>query len=144
MKKNIIIGLLLILVLSGGDKEVEKPKEEKKYICKEITQLITMYDNNQISFNNFRSDVSDKYNEICSKDNSEECEYIANNLINNTSEMLNDLVGCDIYKDQDAIDKCVQSGESFDYLKPIIASSQRTVVDDIKVKCGLMKNDTSE
>ena len=59
MSKKLLIGLMLIIALSGcGKKEEKEIKEEKKYICNEIKEYITKYESNDISFKDFKSVVS--------------------------------------------------------------------------------------
>ena len=139
MKKKILIGLLMLFSLSAcGKTEIQK-EPEKKYICKEITSLISEYEKSTLSFKDLKSSISSKYDEICKKDNSDECEYISVELLNSTDKMLGDNPGCTMYEDKEMFDNCVKNGEKFEYLEPIIKSSQDTVIYNIKEKCGLVE-----
>ena len=141
MSKKLLIGLMLIIALSGcGKKEEKEIKEEKKYICNEIKDYITKYESKEISFKEFKSGVSSKYNEICSKDKTEECEYIATNLINSTDIALSDDVSCNIFDDEEMKNNCLQSDDMLNYLEPFVGTTQMTVVGDIKVKCNASIN----
>ena len=105
-----------------------------KYICNEIKDYITKYESSEITFKDFKSSVSAKYNEICSKDMTEVCEYISTDLINSTDIALSDNVGCDIFEDQEMKNNCLQSSDVASYLEPFVGTSQRTIVSNIKVK----------
>ena len=141
MNKKLLVGLMLLVALSGCGKKEEEIKEEKKYICNEIKDYITKYESSEITFKDFKSSVSAKYNEICSKDMTEVCEYISTDLINSTDIALSDNVGCDIFDDQEMKNNCLQSSDVASYLEPFVGTSQRTIVSNIKVKCNLANNE---
>lgn len=141
MNKKLLIGLMLLVALSGCGKKKEDIKEEKKYICVEIKDFITKYESSEMSFKDFKSSVSSKYNEICSKDKTEVCEYIGAELINSKDIALSDNVGCDIFDDQEMKNNCLQSSDIVSFLEPFVGTSQVTVVSNIKVKCNLANNE---
>ena len=99
MKKKILFSLLVLFSLTACGK-TEVPKEpEKKYICKEISSLISKYDNDSITFKQLKSGVSAKYDEVCKNDNTEDCKYIFDQVINNTDKSVNMEANCNIYSD---------------------------------------------
>lgn len=140
MNKKILLGIVLLISLTACKKEDNEIVPEKKYICNEISTLISEYEDENISFKEFKEKVSTKYNEICVSDNTEECEFLNNELINSTDQMLDAEASCNFYKEQEMIDNCINNGESFEYLEPIIKSSQDNVIFKIKEKCGLVVN----
>lgn len=140
MNKKILFGIVLLISLTACKKEDKEIVPEKKYICNEISTLISEYEDENISFKEFKEKVSTKYNEICVSDNTEECEFLNNELINSTDQMLDAEANCNFYKEQEMIDNCIKNGESFEYLEPIIKSSQDNVIFKIKEKCGLVVN----
>ena len=140
MKKKILFSLLVLFSLTACGK-TEVPKEpEKKYICKEISSLIAEYDNDSITVKQLKSGVSTKYDEVCKNDNTEECKYIFDQVINNTDKSVNMEANCNIYSDQEMIDNCIKTGEKFDYLEPMIKASQDSVVFNVKEKCVLVSD----
>ena len=136
MNKKILIGIMLIIVLSGCGKK-EESKEEKKYICNEISQYISQYNEKTISFKDFKLNVVNKYNEICSKDETEECKYISENLINSFDKALADDVGCNIFDNENMVNDCLASGDITTYLEPYVGTSQSSIVDSINKICSL-------
>jgi hypothetical protein len=141
MNKKLLIGLMLLVALSGCGKKKDDSKEEKKYICVEIKDFITKYESGELSFKDFKSSVSSKYNEICSKDMTEVCQYIGAELIDSTDIALSHNVGCDIFDDQEMKNNCLQSSDITSYLEPFVGTSQVSVVSNIKVKCNLANNE---
>ena len=134
---------LVNIGLNGTEKIQDEICTIEKYgeFNSSILNYITKYESSEITFKDFKSSVSAKYNEICSKDMTEVCEYISTDLINSTDIALSDNVGCDIFDDQEMKNNCLQSSDVASYLEPFVGTSQRTIVSNIKAKCNLANNE---